>query len=252
MNKQTIFYLFAATLLFSACKNDNSAVLYSNVTVSYEATYGGEHLIKYHNYDYTGFPIQFNRLDLFVTDVTLFNSTQSFPLTPVAFLNFTPDNATNDSTVTIKSIAQNIPDGYYNGIKIGYGVKSDYNNLTPASFPLDNPLSNGNEYWASWKSYIFSKIEGQADTNNDKVFDTFLTYHCGSNAVYKSATINTPIQVKSGSAIKIAFDLKKVMVTSAGQPWNILADPVTSNNKDSVRVANILMSNFGNATTVSQ
>jgi hypothetical protein len=252
MNIRTFFCFLAVVVLFAGCKNDDSSTLTADLTVQYEARYGSDHLIKYHNYDFTGFPIQFNRFDLFVSEVTLFNNAGSVTLTPVEFLNFTPDNAHTDSTPTIKAVYSAIPEGNYTGVRIGYGVKPEFNNKTPNDYPLTNPLSNGGEYWSGWKSYIFSKIEGQADTDKNGIFDTFLTYHCGSNAVYRYETINVPIQVTRGSTMKIAFDLQKVLTTATGQPYNIVADPVTSNDKDSVRVAAVLMGNFGKATSVSQ
>jgi hypothetical protein len=247
MNTKAVF-AFLTLLIFSvSCHKDATS---GNLNVSYEATYGGAHLNSDTNYDYGGFPIQFSRFDIFLSDVTLFNESKSVVLTESAYLLFTNDQS--NVTLTPTSTYGNIPFGDYTGIKIGYGVKASNNGKLPTNFPSGSPLANGDEYWATWNSFIFSKIEGQADVNNDHTFETFLAYHCGSNAVYKYETITAPIHIASGSSLKIAFDLKKLLTQSDGSLYNISANPVTSNNVDSIRVALDIMQNFGKATSVSQ
>jgi hypothetical protein len=136
---------------------------------------------------------------------------------------------------------------------MGYGVKPSDNGKNPADFPPSSPLYNDNEYWLGWKSYIFTKIEAQGDADINNQFDHFMIYHCGGNGVFKTFSFTQPIEVKSSApALKVDFDLRKLFIMADGRYYNMVEDPATSNNKDSLRVANDIMSKFGNATSIAQ
>lgn len=250
--RSTLLPMLAAICMF-ACKKKDDTTPVATQDVTFKTTFDGSRLIKYHNYTFNGYPLQISRFTLFLSDITLLKGSAETRISEVEYLDFTPDNANSDTSKLIKISFGKVPEGDYTGIKMGYGVKPANNAKSPADFSVNSPLANDNEYWIGWHSYIFSKIEGQGDADNNGQFDHFLVYHTGSDGVFKTFTFTQPIHVHAGGEpLEIEFDLKKVFTWDDGRPYNLVVDPITSNDRDSIRVANDLMNHFGKATTISQ
>ncbi|MEI6411046.1 MAG: MbnP family protein [Bacteroidota bacterium] len=256
MNTRLFLFVSLFVTLLSACKNNDVSdpvTPTADFNISFDAQYDGSRLVKYQKLVYNNYPLELTRFALFLSDVTLLKSNGEQVLTESAYLNFTPDTAVSDVSAILKYTFKNVPEGDYTGIKIGYGVKPSDNAKNPADFPPTSPLYNEIEYWLGWKSYIFCKIEGEGDKDSNGQFDHFLVYHCGGSGVYKTFTFNQPIHVHAGDpGLKVSFDLKKLFIMDDGRYYNLVTNPVTSNNKDSLRVANDIMSKFGKATSIVQ
>lgn len=256
MNIRLFIFVSLFASLFASCKDSDNVdpgTPTTDFNITFDAQYNGNRLVRYEDVVYDNYPLELTRFNLFLSDVTLLKGSSETVLTESAFLNFTPDTAVSDISAILKYTFKNVPEGEYTGIKIGYGVKPSDNAKNPADFPPTSPLYNDNEYWLGWKSYIFCKIEGEGDKDNNGQFDHFLVYHCGGSSVYKTFTFNQPIHVHAGDpGLKVSFDLKKLFIMDDGRYYNLVTSPATSNNKDSLRVANDIMGRFGKATTIVQ
>lgn len=225
----------------------------SDFTITFKAQYGGQPLEKYKNYDYSTYKVHFSRFNMYLSDITLLKGNQEFKISDIDWVDFTPDQASNNLAVDVPITFKKVPDGEYTGIRIGYGVSPGLNAKKPGDFSFSHPLSRESEYWSGWGSYIFNKIEGKADTDNSGAFGASLVYHCGSNAVYRDYTFNLPITVEKGAAATVAFDLKQLFTING--VWFDLTVPenqFTSNDAGNVVIAKILMDNFDSATAVQQ
>lgn len=225
----------------------------SDLTLTFKALYDGQPLEKYKSYNYDTYKVHFSRFNTFLSDITLLKGNEAFKISDIEWVDFTPDAAPNDLAVQVPVKFKNVPDGDYTGIRIGYGVSPALNAKQPGDFSSTHPLSRENEYWLGWGSYIFNKVEGKADLDNSGAFGTSLVYHCGSDAVYRTYTFNTPIRVEQGAVATVEFDLKKLFTINGN--WfdmKIPANQLTSNDVGNVIVATILMDNYGFATTVIQ
>lgn len=247
--------LLAGAFLLAACNGTPDPALppSSDFTITFKALYDGQPLEKYKSYGYANYPVLFNRFNTYLSDITLLNGTEEIRISDIDWIDFTPDLAPNNLAVDVPVTFKNVPDGDYTGIRIGYGVRPDLNAKRPNNFPSTHPLSRENEYWLGWNSYIFTKVEGKADLDNSGAFATSLVYHCGSDAVYRTFTFNTPITVQQGATATVRFDLKKFL-TINGTLFDLTIpnNQLTSNDVGNVVTATILMDNFGNATTVDQ
>lgn len=254
MKNPFLIMLLAGAAWLSACKDKNTPEgPTSDLTVTFKALYDGQPLEKYKVYDYDTYKVQFSRFNAFLSNITLFNANGSAVLSDINWVDFTPDTASGNLAVAVPVTFKNVPEDTYSGMRIGFGVPAAMNAKQPKDYPAGHPLSRENEYWLGWKSYIFSKIEGQVDLDNDKVYDAGLVYHCGSDAVYRSYAFNTPIQVAPGAKATVEIDLKKIF--NPGGAWFDLsqqANQLTSNDAGNVVVATVLVNNFGVATTVKQ
>ena len=237
-------------ITLSSCKDKTTETPVSDYTLTFKATYNGQPLEKYKYYDYSDYKVRFSRFNTYISDVILLKGTEEVKLSDVEWVDFTPDDATNNLALEVPLQFQ-APEGTYTGIKIGFGVRPDLNAKRPSDFPANHPLAKETEYWLGWKSYIFSKVEGQGDSNADGNDDIFLLYHCGSDAVYRSYTFNQPIVVAPGSGNSVEMDLKKLFTIN--NQWYDLRVPTnqyTSNNPADVTVATVLMDNLVNAVSV--
>ncbi len=254
-NTFSIGILAALLLSLAACDGTPNVETgpRSTLTITFKALYDGQPLEKLKNYDYDTYQVQFSRFNTYLSQIALLDGASEQLLSPIEWVDFTPDFAPGNLAVEVPVAYANVPDGYYTGIRIGYGVPPNLNVKQPKDFDPSHPLSRENEYWLGWASYIFNKIEGTVDLDKNGSPDGGLIYHCGSNAVYRTYAFNLPIKVEPGARLTVEFDLKDLMVING--TWLDLKNSynhITSNDVNDVVVATILMDNFGNATAVYQ
>ncbi len=251
-------FFFTAMLLalmtLGGCEDDGG-VPGSHLTITFKAVYDGQPLEMYKNYDYDTYRVFFTRFNTYLSEFYLRKGTELIRISDNEWVDFTPTGASN-LALEVPVVIENVPEGDYTGIRFGYGVSPDLNAKQPKDFPAGHPLSLENEYWLGWKSYIFNKIEGKADLNNDGTPEGNLVYHCGSDAVYRTGEFALPITIEPGAKLPVTFDLKRLF-DHAGPAggWLDLNDPynqLTSNETTDVVIATLLMNQIDDAITVEQ
>jgi hypothetical protein len=254
MKKYLLLLLLPLFALLSGCdSHKHNEGPTADFDVTFKATYEGQQLSKNTDYNYGAFPLLFVRYRLYLSDITLLKAGEEVRLSEVEYLDFTPESAPSDLSATPKKTYSKVPEGEYDGIRIGYGVKADLNKKRPSDFPVGHPLYDETDYWSGWKSYIFSVLDGKADPDDNGSKDLNFSYHCGADGVYKTFTFSQPIHVHQGQeGLTIEFDLKKVLTMSDGSLYNIVDNSATSNDASNLTVALALMSNYGNATNIKQ
>jgi hypothetical protein len=246
--KQYAFLLFIASfLVFSGCKDSEEKVAF---TLTFKALYNGVPFAKNKYYDYDTYKIQFSKFHTYLSDITLLNGSKETQLSEIEFIDFTPGYATNDNAIDVV-VRVKAPAGDYTGVKMGYGVKSNLNSKKPANYASGHPLANEDEYWSGWKSYIFAKIEGQTDSNNDGTDEIFNQFHFGSDAVYRTFSFDKDLTITENTNIGIEIDVKNIFF--ANNTWWDMRLPDnggTSHSATDVRVSSALVENWDNATTI--
>jgi hypothetical protein len=253
MKKLLFLVLIVCVSMFSACdKNECDCSLEGTYNLTFKATYGGETLVKYKDYNYgdTTFPVLFSRFRTYISDLALIKADgTTYPLKDVVEVDFFPDNATTETALTPSFDLGEVPAGEYTGIRYGLGVRPDLNAKRPNDYENGHPLKNEIEYWQSWKSYIFTKIEGQADKDNNGSDDIYFQYHTGADPVYKTFSIAYPITIEDGKNTQstLVFDLKKIFTQPNGGFYDIQANPATSSSLSKLDVALYIAEGFGRA-----
>lgn len=250
MKKYSLLLAFFSLLSLMACKEEDD-VPSADFSVTFKANYGGETLEKNKDYTFGAFPIFFESSRMYLSDIRLVNAEREVILSDIEYLDFTPENAVSATPlITFK----NVPEGDYTSVRIGYGVKPPLNAKRPSDFPAGSPLAIEIDYWAGWKSYIFSVLDGKADPDNDGSKNLSFSYHCGSDAVYRVFEFNVPIKVKAGefTTANVTFDMKEFLTNDDGSLYDMVANPATSNDAGNVVVANALTAHWGRATTITQ
>ena len=240
-------------LAFSACKDKEPVETGVDFDITFNASYDGNQLEKNKGYMLGSTPIAFQRFRLYLSDITLLNGTEEVRISEIEYLDFTPDAGASNLSVSPKIVFKNVPEGMYDGIRIGYGVKPAFNAKQPSDFPSGSPLAVETDYWLGWKSYIFMVLDGKADPESDGSFNFGLSYHCGSDPVYTTFTFNQHIHVeKDHTGLNVTFDVRQLMMNNDGTEYDIMANPYTSSDADDTRVAEDVMSHFDRATTIVQ
>jgi hypothetical protein len=249
MKKFSLLLSFFGLLSLMACTDEDNAP-YTDFTLTFKANYGGETLEKNKDYMFGTFPIFFESSRMYLSDIRLVNAEREVILSDVEYLDFTPENALSATPV----ITYRVPEGDYTSVRIGYGVRGPLNAKRPSDFPAGSPLAIEIDYWAGWKSYIFSVLDGKADPDNNGSKNLSFSYHCGSDAVYRVFEFNVPIKVKAGefTTASITFDMKEFLTNDDGSLYDMVANPATSNDAGNVVVAQALTAHWDRATTITQ
>lgn len=242
--------LISLITFFSSCEKEEPQTA-KNFTLTFKANYDGNALEKYKNYPYNDRSVQINKFNTFLSDLILIKQDGGEQrLSDIEWVDFTPDLATDNKAVDV-TFQYTVPAANYVGLKIGYGVRSDLNAKKPADFAPEHPLYREIEYWSGWQSYIFTKVQGLYDLDGAGDPESPLTYHCGSDAVYRTSSMTAiiPVTTQSG-ALTVEFDVKKLFASTGG--LLDLNDPLnrnTSHSASNIALGIKVMDNFANATS---
>ncbi|MGB3546606.1 MAG: MbnP family protein [Saprospiraceae bacterium] len=225
--KFTFFALaLLGVLLFATCEDDDNGATTGDVELDFKAVYDGQPFqTQSVAYDYPGdAEVKFQIFQFYLSDVTLLgeNTTADHLLSEVELVRFRDQFDITLARAGVNLPFTNVPVGTYRAVRFGLGVKPELNARPPSEFAADFAL-NENEYWGPAGMYVFAKIEGNAQVDNDGLFDDKLTYHMGRNDYYVTVTSESPLTV-SGSTPAVAefqVDLEKVMARSANDYLNI-------------------------------
>lgn len=225
-----ILSLFAlATLLIgTGCDNadDNGGPATAELTLTATSTYGDDPLVMFERtYDYEeNMQLQMQLLQAYLSDIALVyvedGTEREELLTDIALVNFGDIYTDADAEAGVEVVKMEVPVRNYTGLKFGLGVSPELNATIPPDYELTHPLSQN--YWEDASSYIFFKVEGNADLNEDGELQEKLTYHIGGNNNFSSVQFNGTIDLEQGTPQSLAlnFDLRKILIKDDGTFWD--------------------------------
>lgn len=226
MKRYFLFFSLLSLLALNACMDDDDVLRPDDVptTINFLAQYDGNDLaIQSADYDYpTGAKLKMGLFQYYVSDLALVAADGStVNLSEIELIRY--GSPTEDA---VESRTYNVPAGDYVQLRFGLGVKPELNAQDPNSFSAADPL-NENEFWNAMARYVFAKIEANADLEDDGLFDTGLSYHMGSDAVYTTVEFNGDFTIDGNNdpQLTIIADVLKAM-SDANETFNI-ADPAS-------------------------
>jgi hypothetical protein len=200
---KAVLYAFTAMMLLAACKDksediDDTAPIVNSGTVkiSFESEWQGA---PYANpavvEDNFGNQLRIDKFTSYISSLALIKDDGSEQLLrDYSLINFLQPS----------SMEFIVPKGNYTGIKFLIGVPANVNtNTDPAQYPSDHVLSVAGSqgmFWTWASGYIFTKLEGKADTTatNQPMLHPF-AYHTGDDHYSKWVTVSKNINVQPSS-----------------------------------------------------
>ena len=214
-------YLIPALILsfafiWSSCEDDDLGVDNAgDIQVTFKAEYDGQPLVQNTDYDYDGVAIKINEFNLFISEMSLIvgdNNPGELELSEVQFVDLAfPTEAEARAGTTLTGMT--VETGNYSGLRFGVGVTSDKNG--DFTFNGNHPLNQKTHQWTAWNSYIFSKLEGQVDTDADGETDANFALHTGRDDAYTVLSLDKTFDVANESVqnLTVTFDIKTLFKT---------------------------------------
>jgi hypothetical protein len=223
------------------------------LNLSVRAAYDGDDLERYKDYVFDSGRLQFVDYTVYLSDITLLRGAEEVLLSEIEYVDFFPVDLTSNVSAKGELSFDSLPAGAYTGIRLGFGVKPALNARKPSNFRPGDVLYNDIEYWASWKSYIFSRLDASFDREADGNFETLVAYHCGGDDVYKVFTYEHSFAVDADHRnVELTIDVKKLLSEADGTLYDVATHPTTSHSVANLVVADAIMSHYAHAVTVRQ
>jgi len=190
-------------VLFSAnsCKKHDHSPK-GAVTITFKALYENDPLLVFNDYlTPDGKKLQFHVFNFFLSDIELVKENDEIVrLKDVEFVNFNGNTDLVKANAGIKINISNAEIGSFKAIRFGIGIEPTKNAKEPGDFPTDPYLGDPGNYWTSWNSYIFSRIEGRLDTlPNAAGGDVAYLYHSGVDGMYQTRSFSKNFEIQVGS-----------------------------------------------------
>ncbi len=232
-------------LILISCKDKNpiTETPVKKATCTIQPTFGDQNLTLNTSYTLTdGTVIQFTDIKSYFYGL----SSNGTNFTSVALFNFA-DHGTSFFSITDKGQA-------LSGLQFSIGVDATVNHNDPSAFSSTNPLNIAiaNDMHWSWNTgYIFTKIEGRADTIQDGIedFTHVFTYHVGGDNHYNSG-LNIPGNWSQISGtlrtLKLKLDMKQFFENVAS-PINVRNEFITHSDISTESLTIKVKSNFASS-----
>lgn len=195
------------TLLLISCGDDTSQ-FDMNVQLSFEDS----PLVIAQDYTYPdGRTIRFNRVSFFISDLRVSDGIESVELIEAQHINLTQSHLDADAAeIGFQVISENLDMPTISSATFNLGLTPNQNALAPNDYPTDSDLSNSAEYWIGWESYVFAKIEGLVDLDDDGNPESTFALHLGSDDIMRSVTMEEIDQNGDNYTLDIDIDLLSI------------------------------------------
>jgi hypothetical protein len=217
--KKILLLLFVLPFLSSKCEDDPKpdAINCDGVlNMNFKPTLNNQPFVANKVFLINGKKVRFSKFQFYASVIPNLSAGSTPSCNNDNIITFVDFTTLDDSLKSINGVTAPVmkaPVGSFQDIVLGLGVGLVLNSKTPSDFPATNPLSKSEEYWSSWKSYIFFKLEGLMDKDGDGSFETGITYHTGSNDAYiPNPRITKNIEITSkGTTLNFDLDMNKLL-----------------------------------------
>jgi len=215
-------FLFAGLMIlgFMSCDPDEAIESGGDLQLQVSAEFSGSPFFINKEYSFPdGRKVRFSRLDFYVSDFVLKDLSKEngiiSDVVEVGFIDLSSSEVNQLDPLETQINALNIPAGNYTNLNFTLGLTDELNAKTPtdADIGSNNPLSKTSHYWEDWSSYIFMRVEGSADFNDDGTIagdETFI-YHTGKSGNEKRVNLATAINITAENLteVEVGLDLVK-------------------------------------------
>lgn len=211
--------LFLLPLFLLGCNKDDPQPEF-DIPFRFQLRYDGTPLQMLQDYQYPdGKTIRFTRFSFYLSELVLEGEGQSEEVLEVAFVDLSPLH-TSGSVNETPSFTTRTTISDITNVRFVLGLTEEMNQRVPADFESSHPLAAPGEYWLAWDSYIFVKVEGWVDFDDDGMAETPMAIHLGSNEVRRSLDFSL-----SENTNQITFDIDLRSFFMIDELYDIEANP---------------------------
>lgn len=248
----SLLFLLAAT----SCNQEEAPTGPGEVALNFKGYFGEAPLLMYER-DYTyeaDMVTKFQLFHFYVSDVELLpedpNSGQPIKILDVDLVSFKDVQDENAARTGYTIRTESAPPGRYSGLRFGIGLSPELNKTQPGDYGPGHVLTDN--YWSWAMGYVFFKIEGNADVNQDGDFEEKLTFHIGLDDFYRTKSFERPLEVKSSQTLELDFavDLRKVLAPSQSEFVDFRQ--VTQDHTNDRELARFLADNLARAIEIGK
>lgn len=225
--KRTLIFilpLLLFTVLFAACEEKEEERT-GSLELIFTSSFGNEPLYMFgRSYDYRDdAEIKWQLFQFYLSDLELTaTGTGNDPvmLSPVETVNFGDIQSEEEALSGYALRFNDIEVGTYTGFQFGLGVSPELNATQPSDYSPAEPLAQISSYWEAASSYIYTKIEGNADLDGDGQFgedDEKITYHLGANDLFQKRLLPADVEIRENetTTLVINVDLLQALQNNA-------------------------------------
>ncbi len=254
--KKIVPILFAITLVSMASKCKDTAEppccaippVRGILEMNFKATYTNKPLVINQIYDYNGKKIKFSKLQFFLTSDTNYFTKPIGQADKVPVVNLVDFTKLENSEEANKGILLpiSVPNGAHTLINFNIGIDKKTNTKSPRDFKFPDGMADSGNFWPPWASYIFVKLEGAIDNDDNGTLETGITLHTGGDEVLTNLQFKKNYQIEDLKTTTANFELNVTELVK-----NIDLTTVNSTHQvGSIPIMKIMMGNFATALTV--
>ena len=234
--------IISAIVLLISCGNDNS-----NFDMNIRLSYDDSPLIMTQDYSYPdGRTIRFNRVSFFISNLIVSDGTEVKRLIDAQHINLTQSHIDESSAQAgYQVISSEVELPSINSVSFNLGLTPEQNGQAPSDYPIDSDLSNSAEYWVGWESYVFAKIEGLIDLDNDGIVESTFALHLGSDEIMRTIDLATIDDSGDSYDLKINLDVQDIFMDGTNT-YNIV-ETTNIHSLAQINQANFLINNWERA-----
>lgn len=245
----------AFSFLFIACDKQSDETVVSDITLNFKANFGNDPLTMFSSeYPYEeGVDVKFQLFQFYISDVTLIkhssNNHEEKVILDVASVDFGEIFNDQQASEGVSFLIKDVPTGDYSGIRFGIGVAPDLNATGPASYAPGHPLTEN--YWSWAMGYVFFKIEGNADLDQSENFAQKLTFHIGTNEMYRLKEFEKTINHRENQPLEINFNVDAKRVLNDGNGNFVDFRQINQDHTNNKALGNQMADNLLQAITLN-
>ena len=225
-----LFALILISITYISCGDDDPDTSQNGeggVEMALKVTYDGQPLVLSEDYVYPdGKAMYFTRFSFYMSELTLRTNETTASSDVVNYLRLGVAHTTAAGAAEgLKFNLNGVKSADYVNLSFGIGVPALENNMEPADFLSSNDLSLG-EHWPDWNSYIFCKVEGRIDFDNDGIPESDFALHLGADEAFVDIEIDRDFTVTDDTKTELILpiELKNIFVND-GNIYDIESNP---------------------------
>lgn len=202
-----ILLLLAITMWSSSCETSPPEENISgNLEITFKARYGSAPLVLFQQ-TATGQTnptnILFKKLEFFISDIKGVSTGTSTDFKDVGYISMASSISEAAAEQGTTFTMSELPIGSYTSLDLGIGLSNEVNGTTPGDYGSDSPLGVNGNHWASWNSYIFSKMEG--DITQSNATNSGFLYHSGVNGMQQLLSFAKSFDIEANKTTEIVI-----------------------------------------------